>query len=119
MEHDRYCNDHALNQTVSRVLLIGLVLALSLMGIGSVLGFLNAGALAPQTVSFADLPAGLVQGAPMAFMSLGLIVLLATPAARVLVLLLGYVRRQQWLFAAIALMVLSVLVISVVIGLSK
>jgi len=36
-----------------------------------------------------------------------------------LVLLLGYVRRQQWLFAAIALMVLSVLVISVVIGLSK
>ena len=53
----------------------------------------------------------------MAFMSLGLIVLLATPAARVLVLLLGYVRRQQWLFAAIALMVLSVLVISVVIGL--
>ena len=49
-------------------------------------------------------------------MSLGLVILLATPAARVVVLVWQFARRREWAFVAISLTVLAVLAASVAIG---
>jgi uncharacterized membrane protein len=111
--------DHVLNRIVSWVLLLGLASALVLMCLGAILGLLSPTSLVPHTTAPRDLLNGLLHGAPVAFMSLGLMILLATPAMRVLVLLLGYLQRRRWLFAAIALLVLAVLAVSVVVGLQQ
>jgi uncharacterized membrane protein len=108
-----------LNQIVSKVLFIGLCLAILIMLLGIGLGFMQPQLMAPQVVPFVGIPAGLVQGDPTAFLSLGLIVLLATPAMREVVLLWGYARQRQWRFAAIALAVMIILAVSVVLGLRK
>lgn len=46
----------------------------------------------------------------------GLVLLMATPVARVMVATLGYLASRNWLFAALAFMVLCVLIVGVVIA---
>jgi uncharacterized membrane protein len=48
---------------------------------------------------------------------LGLLVLLATPAARVATLLVAFARRRLWLFSGLGLIVLTVLALSAYLGL--
>jgi len=57
----------------------------------------------------------LVRGGALARVLLpaGLIILLATPAARVIVSVVGYVRERDWLFVALTLAVLLALAASV------
>jgi uncharacterized membrane protein len=109
----------ALNQTVSKVLLYGLVLAILIMLLGIGLWLIRPQLMLPAVVPFAGIPAGLLQGNPTAFLSLGLLVLLATPAMRELVLLISYTRQREWRFAGIALVVMIILAASVVLGLRK
>jgi len=55
---------------------------------------------------------------PGGFFELGLLVLLATPAARVVALCAAYLRRRQWLFSGISLFVLAILILSGYLGLA-
>ncbi|HVX13402.1 MAG TPA: DUF1634 domain-containing protein [Pirellulales bacterium] len=48
--------------------------------------------------------------------TLGLLVLMITPIVRVVVLLVGWAARRDWLFASVALAVLSLLVFSLLHG---
>ena len=52
------------------------------------------------------------------FFDLGLLVLLATPAARVVALLVAFTRRKLWIFSGVSLIVLGVLALSGYLGLS-
>jgi uncharacterized membrane protein len=106
------------NAMVSRLLSIGITAALGLIALGLVLAVLRPIPAQPEATPFAQLPAAVLHGDPIALVSLGLVVLLATPAARVVALAIAYARRREWSFAAIALTVLSVLVLSFVIGIS-
>lgn len=49
----------------------------------------------------------------------GLVLLMATPVARVLVSTVGYLLDRDWFFATLALMVLSVLVAGVAIAIAR
>ncbi|HWB10723.1 MAG TPA: DUF1634 domain-containing protein [Pirellulales bacterium] len=51
-----------------------------------------------------------------AITTLGLLVLMITPIMRVIVLLLGWALRRDWLFAAVAFVVLGLLVLSLSLG---
>jgi len=77
----------------------------------------NAGALEGATesvltgglvLSGALLLGGLLTGAPAA-LRVGVIILMLTPVARVLVLTVGLLQEHDWLFAAISFFVLAVL----------
>lgn len=108
--------DADVNRTVSRVLLAGLALAFAFMALGTVLAALHPGPLSPHATPVPALGAALGRGDPAGFLSLGLLILLATPALRVLVVFIEYLRRREWLFALISLVVLAVLGVSVVLG---
>lgn len=100
---------------VSRTLAAGVACSLTLMGAGLVAA-LARGGVPDAATPLASLPAAVLAGDPGGLMSLGLIILLATPAARVCVLIWQFARRDEWRFVAVSAVVLGVLVASVLIG---
>ena len=110
--------DHALNLVVSRVLAVGLGVASALMIVGALLAAAGAGSVAPQALSLAEIPAALWAGRPDGFLSLGILVLVVTPGARVVVLLGAFARRGEWGFALVSAAVLGVLGIGLALGLA-
>ncbi|HBL16310.1 MAG TPA: hypothetical protein DD417_06000 [Elusimicrobia bacterium] len=105
-----------LNRVIARVLTLGLLMSLALMIAGLALSSLRGGAGIPQTTSWTFLSADLLRLDPAALMSLGILVLLLTPVLRLTALLFAYLRKGDWLFAALAGFVLAVLALSVRLG---
>jgi len=108
----------ALNRTIARLLTTGLLLAVFLLLVGVVLAAIGSGSPVPRQTSVGDIPRGLWHFEAGGFFSLGLLVLLVTPAARVIALLVAFSRDREWLFAGLGLLVLVVLALSGVLGLS-
>jgi len=120
--------DEELNIIVSRVLLVGISLVISLMSISFFLSLLRPVSLPTSTISLADFPSALSQGRPEAFLNLSLVILLITPSLCVTllpILIAGFgayafawmdFPARQWLFAIIALTVLAVLALSATLG---
>lgn len=106
-----------LDHAVSRLLLVGLSLAILLMLAGAVLAGTGTGTLIGHESSISDLPRALAGLEPGGFFDLGLLVLLATPVARIVALLVGFARRRAWLFSGISLVVLVMLALSAFLGL--
>jgi len=106
-----------LDRLLSALLLVGLSLAIVLMVVGAGLAAAHADGGIGHAGSVSDIPRALAGLEPGGFVDLGLLVLLATPVARVLVLLIGFASRRAWLFSAISLAVLAIVALSVVIGL--
>ena len=67
--------------------------------------------------SLSDLPGALASLQPWGLIILGLLVLMATPVARVVALLALFAWRRSWRFSAICVFVLAVLALSVFLGL--
>jgi uncharacterized membrane protein len=110
--------DPRLALALSRLLLAGLSLAVLLMLVGAVLAAVRTGTPVVRESSISALPSALGALEPGGFFDLGLLVLLATPAARVVALLVAFARRRLWVFSGVSLVVLSVLVLSGYLGLS-
>jgi uncharacterized membrane protein len=90
-------NAERIEETVGRVLRLGVTASSLCLGAG-----LAASLIMPAT------------GFTRALLTGGLLVLLATPASRVVVSAVVYVRSRDWLFVALTLVVLLELVASVV-----
>lgn len=101
---------------VSYTLTAGVAASLSVMAAGYILALARGGPLPGAATPLPELAAGLRAVEPGAVMSLGLMLLLATPAARVVVLVWVFARRREWPFVAASLIVLAVLAASVLIG---
>lgn len=108
---------HRLDRMVSRVLAVGLVLAVALMVTGAVLALVGQGPSPPSELSVSDLPRALAAVEPEGFLTLGLLVLLATPIARVLALVVGFARAKSRIFCYMSAIVLVVLALSAYLGL--
>jgi uncharacterized membrane protein len=87
-----------LEQRLGRLLAIGVIVSTILFAAG----------LAIAVVAGGSLSTGLLHA--------GLIVLMATPFARVVVSVVEYVRERDWFFAATTLAVLAVLVATLVVA---
>lgn len=111
--------DHALNLVVSGVLAVGLGVASALMIGGALLAAVGAGSVDSQALRLSKIPAALWAGRPTGFLSLGILVLVVTPAARVVVLLGAFARRRDWGFALVSATVLGVLGVGLVLGLVR
>ena len=88
------------------------------MLVGAVLAAVRTGTSVVRESSISALPSALGGLEPGGFFDLGLLVLLATPAARVVALLVAFARRRLWVFSGVSLVVLAVLVLSGYLGLS-
>lgn len=106
-----------LNAAIANLLRIGLLTAVFLLLVGVVLAALGSGTPVPRHTSVIDIPRALRHLEAGGFFSIGLLVLLITPAARVVALLVAFVRDRAWLFAGFSSLVLIVLVLSGVLGL--
>lgn len=107
--------DHTLDVEVSRALQAGLAAAIALMAFGAALA-LSGRPVSPAATPLAALLSALKTFDATAYLSLGIIVLLATPALRVVVILVHSARRRDWKLAGVAAFVLAVLAASLLLG---
>jgi uncharacterized membrane protein len=107
---------------ISTVLICGVGASAILIGAGFLMAlavgwqgyiFGPAPVSATATTDFSGLPGRLASGEPAAITQLGLVVLLATPVARVAASVLGFALEGDRLYAAITLAVLLVLLTSI------
>lgn len=108
-----------LEDVLSRLLLVGLSLAVLLMLAGVVLAAVDVDREVGHVSSISDWPRAVAGLEPAGFLDLGLLVLLATPVARVLGLLVGFTRRRARFFSAVSLVVLIILALSAYLGFSS
>lgn len=106
-----------LARPLSGLLIAGLSLAVMLMLAGTVLAAMGTDGAVPRRSSISGLPGALANLEPGGFFDLGLLVLLATPAARVVMLLVAFGRQRVWVFSGVCLVVLVVLALSAFLGL--
>ncbi len=105
------------DRVLSRLLMAGLMLAVVILVAGAGLAVAGVGGEVTRGSSLSALPRALAAGEPWGFFILGLLVLVATPIARVFFLLMWFARRRSWCFFGISAIVLVVLGLSVVLGL--
>lgn len=113
--------DERIDQVIGRVLQVGVVIAGTIVSVAGLFYLVRHGAATPTFGTFHGEPAnlrtvgGIVRGVatwhPRAWIQLGLLVLLLTPFARVILLLCAFVLQRDRLYVAIAATVLALLVL--------
>jgi uncharacterized membrane protein len=106
----------AVERMVNVVLTAGIVVTIVLLAAGLVLSVAEGQGLPTQMVPLADLPSLLVAFDPAAYLSLGLIVLIATPFVRVAGSVVAFARERDRRYVLITAVVLVVMCASVLIG---
>jgi uncharacterized membrane protein len=109
---------HRLEATVSRVLKMGTYAGIALIAVGVVLMVIDGRSpldVAPS-LDLGRLAADLAALQPSAFLWLGVLLVLATPPARVLTALIGYLRGGEREMAVVATLILIVIALGVVAG---
>lgn len=98
----------------SVVLRVGLYLSFIAMSVGLVWWFATgAPGTATTTMPIDEIPSELLAGNPLALLTVGVLVLLATPAATLLTELVTYTWARNWRFAGIAALVAAILLVSI------
>jgi uncharacterized membrane protein len=102
---------------VHRSLLVGVVIAASLMVAGLCVALVSghAGTSGPPRPAW-ELVGAALAGDGVALMECGVLVLILTPVGRVIVLTVGWVAAGERRFAAVASVVLALLVFSIWLG---
>jgi uncharacterized membrane protein len=106
----------AVERMVNVVLTAGIVVTIVLLAAGLVLSVAEGQGLPTQMVPLADLPSLLLAFDPAAYLSLGLIVLIATPFVRVAGSIVAFARAGDRRYVLITAVVLAVMCASVLIG---
>ena len=124
--------DQRLELAIATLLRIGVLAAAVLVALGGVLAMRHPGAPVPGYTHF-EKPGMQPGGAPaltsitgvfrhladpsgVSIIELGLLVLIATPIARVIFAVLGFARESDSLYVVISLLVLGILVVSLLHG---
>lgn len=109
-------NVRKINALVHWLLIIGLTAAAVCMVTGVVLGIITARGLPDAMVPLSDLVTELLLFNPAAFLSLGLLLLIATPILRVAGSIFGFAIERDWRYTLITLIVLLIVLLSIVLG---
>lgn len=103
-------SESSLAHRLARVLQVALGVGLGVVLVGSAIEIVRRGHLGRATVPFAKLGAGLAALDGSAVLTLGLVILLAAPAAGLAYLVVARSARRDRLHALIAAVVLAILV---------
>lgn len=111
--------DHRIEEWIGLLLRVGVLVAASVVAIGGALLVARHGAAPPALARFVGEPeelrslAGLVSGAlalhARSIIGVGLMLLVATPVARVALTLADFIRQRDWAFVAITGVVITAL----------
>jgi uncharacterized membrane protein len=105
-----------IERTVNRILTVGITLSVALMAAGVVLGFAGGEGLPTHVVPVGRLVSGIAALDPAAFLSLGLLVLITTPLARVAGSLVAFAKLREGRYVLVTAIVLAVMCAGVVVG---
>ena len=103
----------SLYRRIVRVMNGGFAIAIGLMLAGLLVGLVTGDHVARETDSLRDIVPGALQLRAQDIVELGILVLLATPAAYVVVALLTFLRDHDVLFVVICLALLGILSLSI------
>jgi uncharacterized membrane protein len=111
--------DSAIHRTMTAILRVLTIVAGLVILVGGVLLLVRHGDAATSFRTFAGEPAslrlvseivaGAFQGHALAVVQFGILLLIATPVLRVLFVGIGYLIERDWLYVAVAVIVLAVL----------
>ncbi|HEY3315786.1 MAG TPA: DUF1634 domain-containing protein [Bacillota bacterium] len=102
-----------LEQILHWVLLIGVTVSIGVMLVGLLLLALHPAQTAHQTTPIRQAFVLALKGDPGAVLTVGIILLMATPAIRVVTCLIGFLAERDWLYGGVALLVAMVLAFSI------
>ena len=88
------------------------------IGIGFALGAVNPSGLPRAPLDLSLLGPELVELSPAGFLGLGVLLMILTPVARVLLSILAYVHGRDRIYAAITVLVFVTLLAGMIIGLA-
>lgn len=109
-------NQRDLNEVVHRLLIVGLIISTVLMLVGISLD-LALGRQAPTVIpDLREVFARLAVLRPSGFLSLGLLILIATPIIRVIGSTIVFVYERDWRFAGITFLVFLIVLTSILFG---
>ena len=123
---DEFINasDQKLDEVLGNLLIVGVVAAATVLLAGGIVYLVRHGGEGIHYGIFHGEPRALrslfgiwrlaFSGEGRALIQLGLLVLIATPVARVAMSLIAFVRRRDWLYSAVTLIVMGVLLFSLV-----
>ncbi|MCL5046368.1 MAG: DUF1634 domain-containing protein [Actinobacteria bacterium] len=101
---------------ISAVLRVGVVLSAAIVGIGLVMVIVHGTGFAGYPTTISGVIAGILTLNPKTVVDLGLLLLIATPVIRVGMSVAIFVYERDYLYAAVTLFVLLVLLISFTLG---
>jgi uncharacterized membrane protein len=112
--------DYALEQRLGILLRAGVILSAAVTLIGGIMYLAVHGTNPASFHIFAGEPSGLrtvggviagvVRGDSASIIQLGVLLLIATPVARVFISVIGFARERDWMYVACSLLVLALLV---------
>ena len=105
-----------IERMVNRILVVGVALAVALMVAGLVLAVARGQGLPSHVPSLRDLPSLVGTLDPAAYLSLGLIVLIATPFVRVAGSIVAFARERDRRYVLVTAVVLVVMCLGVALG---
>jgi len=111
-------DDGGLEQAVARLLTVGTYAAVALLAVG-VVGLLASGRSplgGGPSLDMGRLATDLVGLRPEGFLWLGLLAVIATPAARVTLSLVGYLRRREPGMAMVSALILAIITLSIIVA---
>ena len=121
-EANNQWNDERMDQIISVLLRTGVILSSIVVLIGGIWYLVQSGRLAPDYRTFRGEPAnlngfhGIVKGLfsrhGRNWIQFGLVMLVATPVARVAFSVFAFFKERDWLYVGLTLIVLSVLMFS-------
>lgn len=116
METEEAKNRHALNRVIHRILVLGLILSTTVLLGGLALSAITHQPVPAKVLNFKQVLDGLRTGSPASFLSLGILLLIATPVLRVVGSLFEFIATGDWRYAFVTSLVLLILAISTFVG---
>jgi uncharacterized membrane protein len=118
--------DFALEQRLGTLLRFGVILSASVTLLGGIMYLATHGNALVTYHVFTGEPeglrtvggviAGVLRGDSISIIQLGVLLLIATPIARVLISVIGFARERDWMYVACSLLVLALLCYGLVHG---
>ncbi|HEY9229000.1 MAG TPA: DUF1634 domain-containing protein [Gemmatimonadaceae bacterium] len=121
-------SDHAVEQLIGRLLQIGVAIAALVTLIGGVLVLIQHGSAPPDFSVFRGQPShvtsvggivrGVLDGRSESIVQLGVVLLIATPIARVAFTLIAFLIQRDRLYVALTSLVLALLMFGLLFGMA-
>lgn len=105
-----------INRYIRIVLMVGMLSSVVTMIIGLVMLGFSEGTWENVPLSLSGIVEGIAHGNPIAVIDLGILMLIATPLARVIAALIAFALGRETKFVMVALGVLTVVAIAVFVG---